>query len=97
MSKPNTVCRVCGKEYFCCSDSRSINSWRAMACSMECFKEYMNRIEKARNPDVQENDAEAAPEMPEMLIKDSAAEKMKVKRKKPADGGAENENIIIED
>ncbi len=50
MNKPNTTCRVCGKEYFCCSDSRKINSWRTMACSPECFKEYMKRVDEARNP-----------------------------------------------
>jgi len=49
MPNPNTVCRVCGKEYFCCSDSRKINSWRTMACSGECFKEYMRLIEISRS------------------------------------------------
>lgn len=49
-NKPNTICRVCGKEYFCCSDSKQINSWRTMACSQECFQEYMRRVEEARNP-----------------------------------------------
>lgn len=48
MAMPNTKCRVCGKEYFCCSDSRQIGSWRTMACSIECYKEYMRRIEDSR-------------------------------------------------
>ena len=48
MTIPNTKCRVCGKEYFCCSDSRQIGSWRTMACSIECYKEYMRRIEDSR-------------------------------------------------
>lgn len=48
MNKSNTKCRVCGKEYFCCSDSRKINSWRTMACSEECFQEYMKRINESR-------------------------------------------------
>ncbi len=50
MNKPNTKCRVCGKNYFCCSDSRKIGSWRTMACSTECFREYMERIGTSRNP-----------------------------------------------
>ena len=50
MNKPNTICRVCEKEYFCCTDSRAINSWRTMACSPECYKEYMRRIEESRKP-----------------------------------------------
>lgn len=49
MNKPNTKCRVCGKSYFCCSDSRKIGSWRTMACSTECFREYMERIGTSRN------------------------------------------------
>lgn len=48
MAIPNTKCRVCSKEYFCCSDSRQIGSWRTMACSIECYKEYMRRIEDSR-------------------------------------------------
>jgi len=48
MNKPNTKCRVCGKEYFCCADSQSIGGWKSMACSQECFKEYMRRIEESR-------------------------------------------------
>lgn len=55
MNKPNTICRVCGKDYFCCEDSRKIYSWRTMACSPDCFKEYMKRIEEARTlPSVEE-------------------------------------------
>ena len=52
MSKPNTTCRVCGTQYFCCGDSKAINSWRTMACTPECFKEYMKRIEESRKPSV---------------------------------------------
>ena len=59
MNKPNMTCRVCGKEYFCCSDSRQIGGWRAMACSEECYKEYMRRIADSRKSQatVMENDA----------------------------------------
>lgn len=50
MNKPNTKCRICGKEYFCCLDSRQIGSWRTMACSPEHYQEYMKRIEESRRP-----------------------------------------------
>lgn len=43
-------CRVCGKEYFCCTDSRKYGAWKSMACSPECYKEYMRRIEESRKP-----------------------------------------------
>lgn len=48
MDKTNTECRVCGKKYFCCSDSRKYGAWKSMACSPECYKEYMKRIEDSR-------------------------------------------------
>lgn len=53
MNKPNTICRVCRKEYYCCTDSRSANSWKVMACSPECYQEYMRRIEKSRSKPVE--------------------------------------------
>lgn len=49
-NKPNMTCRVCGKEYFCCADSKKIGSWRTMACSEEHYQEYMKRIENSRKP-----------------------------------------------
>lgn len=52
MDKPNTKCRVCGKEYYCCVDSRKVGAWKAMACSPEHFKEYMSRIEESRKPKI---------------------------------------------
>lgn len=63
MAAPNTKCKVCGKEYFCCSDSRQIGSWRTMACSIECYKEYMRRIENSRRPVVEEKNITATSEL----------------------------------
>ncbi len=54
MDQPNTTCRVCGKEYFCCLDSKNMNSWKAMACSQECYKEYMKRIAASRRPAIED-------------------------------------------
>lgn len=56
MDKPNTKCRVCGKEYYCCADSRIIGAWKTMTCSPECFKEYMARIEKSRTHNILESE-----------------------------------------
>lgn len=74
MSKPNTVCRVCGKEYYCCNDSRNINSWRAMACSPECYKEYMRRIKAARDKSITSFESASSEK--------SIADKIKVRKKK---------------
>lgn len=53
-NEPNMKCRVCDKDYFCCTDSRKYGAYKSMACSPECYKEYMIRIEKSRslNPKV---------------------------------------------
>lgn len=89
MNKPNTTCRVCGKEYYCCQDSKNINGWRTMACSPECFKEYMRRIEEARTP------------KPTITVNDNKVEssKMKYNKKKVVDEVDENktEEKVIED
>ncbi len=53
MGKPNTICRVCGREYYCCEDSRKIGSYHTMACSPACYQEYMRRIEFSRNPGIE--------------------------------------------
>lgn len=91
MSKPNTKCRVCGKEYFCCSDSKNINSWRTMACSVECFKEYMRRIEESRKPIIE--DSVVTPE----TATETVTEPIKRGRKKTANTENETNNIIEED
>ena len=45
-------CRVCGKLYtpcVSCENDKSIFHWRAVACSPECAREYVQRVEKARS------------------------------------------------
>ena len=54
MAKPNTKCRVCGKEYYCCADHSRLGGWKTMACSEEHYKEYMRRIAESRKPQVEE-------------------------------------------
>lgn len=87
MNKPNTKCRVCRKDYFCCSDSRKIGSWRTMTCSAECFREYMDRIEKARKP--------IAKELP-TIGENSETEKAKTKKKGTSIPDIGSEHIIME-
>ena len=60
-----------------------------MACSIECFQEYMNRIEKSRNPVVEQN---AYIEKEE----DVTMQKPKNKKKKIADSETTSEDIIID-
>ena len=47
--KPNTKCRVCGKEYYCCASNKKLGGWRAMACCEEHFHEYIMKIRESRN------------------------------------------------
>lgn len=51
--QPNTKCKVCGKEYYCCVDSRKFGGYKSVACSPECFQEYMRQVEEARKPVVE--------------------------------------------
>ena len=50
--KVKKKCRVCGKLYtpcVSCENDKSIFHWRAVACSPECAREYIRRVEKARS------------------------------------------------
>ena len=60
-----------------------------MACSIECFQEYMNRIEKSRNPVTREN---APIENEESTI----TPKMKGRKRKSSESEITSENIIME-
>ena len=87
--QPNTKCKVCGKEYYCCVDSRKFGGFRTVACSPECFQEYMRQIEKARKPVV------------ETVIEDTTSIKKKTnktveKTATTTDSKTEN-NIVIDE
>lgn len=52
MPKVTLTCRVCGKPYTaCCTPSWGVFRWRDVACSQECFIEYLKRIEASRAKD----------------------------------------------
>lgn len=91
MNKPNTKCRVCGKEYFCCSDSKEIGSWRTMACSQECYKEYMRRIEESRKP---KNKEIKIDKKVETSVEEQPIVKMRYNKKKTVDETVKTEDII---
>lgn len=60
-----------------------------MACSPECFQEYMNRIEEARKPITEVNIKIENEEIANIS-------KIKKPKKKPTELGEVSENIIIE-
>ena len=48
--KPNHICKNinCRKEYYACDYCGKTQNWRSMACSIECYDEYMKQIEQSR-------------------------------------------------
>ena len=55
MAYKQKPCRVCGKLFtpcaYCEKDDTAFH-WRAIACSVECGKEYLRRVLEARQKDV---------------------------------------------
>jgi len=56
--KPNTICknRDCNKgadggrkHYYTCRYCVHTENWRSVACSIECYHEYMKQVEEARS------------------------------------------------
>lgn len=52
MAKVMKECRVCGKKYEACHtpNTSGIFRWRDVACSIECGRIYLERIEQSRQP-----------------------------------------------
>lgn len=49
--KVQKPCRVCGKMFTPCADcenDRTMFRWRKFACSLDCAKEYLSKIEESR-------------------------------------------------
>lgn len=98
MSKPNTTCRVCGTQYFCCGDSKAINSWRTMACTPECFKEYMRRIEESRKTTTETVVPNTESIVEEPTVVDTNTTTFSFKKNKTKKTSEENtEELMIED
>lgn len=52
MAKVMRECRVCGKKYEACHtpNTSGVFRWRDVACSIECGRIYLERIEQSRQP-----------------------------------------------
>lgn len=48
--KPNHICKNinCRKEYYACDYCGKTQNWRSMACSIECYNEYIRQVELSR-------------------------------------------------
>lgn len=40
----NAVCKVCGKKYHHCAKCEQVGSWRAVACSPECWNIWVDVV-----------------------------------------------------
>lgn len=71
----NAVCKVCGKKYHHCEMCEQIGSWRAVACSPECWNIWVDtvRTRKAAEAAAQEPVVEAPviEETPTIAYEDS--------------------------
>lgn len=71
----NAVCKVCGKKYHHCEMCEQIGSWRAVACSPECWNIWVDtvRARKAAEAAAQESVVEAPviAETPTITYEDS--------------------------
>lgn len=47
--KPNHICRTCGKEYYACNSCDKRRTWRAVACSPECWHKYSELVNSERS------------------------------------------------
>lgn len=52
--KPNHICKNinCKKEYYACDYCGKTQNWRSMACSIECYNEYMKQIQQSRKNNI---------------------------------------------
>ena len=41
----NAVCKICGTKYHHCEKCEKIGSWRAIACSPECWNVWIDKVE----------------------------------------------------
>lgn len=51
--KTNHICKnpKCRKKYYACDFCDKIHSWRSVACSTECYQEYVNLVIAERSKD----------------------------------------------
>lgn len=81
MAKVTKICRVCGKQYEACHtpNTTGVFRWRDVACSIECGRIYLERIEKSRKPAAQTAEPVETPapaETPDEQAESDSQEKM---------------------
>lgn len=56
-NKPNHICKnpACRKRYRACDSCNKVNHWTNVACSVECYQEYMRLIELSRSPAIEDD------------------------------------------
>lgn len=80
--KPNTICKVCGKEYYHCKASEALGHYKMVACSPECYREWLRMLEP------QAETQEIPKQMFGVVAEDAPVKKTKttVRSKKTAEG-----------
>ena len=70
MAKVTKTCRVCGKQYEACHtpNTTGVFRWRDVACSIECGRVYLERIEESRKPAAPADEAVETPEPAETPV-----------------------------
>lgn len=53
----NRTCNYCGDEYYCCKSCISINSWKNVCCSQECFRKMITESDDNLQPIILEKGA----------------------------------------
>jgi hypothetical protein len=46
MPRANSICKCCGKEYYVCYSCVSINSYKRLFCSPQCYRTFLHEEEK---------------------------------------------------
>ena len=81
MAKVMKTCRVCGKQYEACHtpNTTGVFRWRDVACSIECGRIYLERIEESRKPATQVDEAAKTPEPAEAPIEQAESDSQEEK------------------
>ncbi len=85
--KLNATCKVCGKQYHYCKDCEKLGSWRAVACSPECWIKWVEMIDardkKAETPvePIAHENAEELESVEEQKVEPQPQPRGRIKRK----------------
>lgn len=71
------ACRVCGKEYTPCKNSRydpNVFNWKEVACSPECGAVYLERVIASRQPVSEEKPKRVPSKKKQIIVEEPTAE-----------------------